>query len=100
MPGSGKFLFGLLTISAKFIFIIFSERQKTDLFKCFEKILFWTVDDDKLNSAKGALLSQIDNLDLAITANGFFILNRQFLATVRFLHAEEIRNSFDLYIYR
>lgn len=50
--------------------------------KNIEKIAFWTNNDDKLYSAKLALLSQIENLDLSITGKGFFTLNRQFLANV------------------
>lgn len=64
------------------IFQYFFESQKIELVKNIERIAFWTVNDDKLHFSKLALLSQIHNLDISITGKGFFILNRQFLASV------------------
>lgn len=44
---------------------------------------FWAVDDSKIQFAKGELLSQVNYLDMSITAKGFFTINRQLMASVR-----------------
>lgn len=56
--------------------------QKTKLITNIEKLTFWIGDNDKLHYAKEELLLQIDNLDISINSNDFFIVDRKFLAGV------------------
>lgn len=65
-------------------FTIFRVLQKIDLVKNIEKLTFWAGNNEKLYIAKQELLSQINSLNICISGNGFFIVNRQLLAGVRF----------------
>lgn len=47
-----------------------------------EKLTFWIGDSKILQYAKEELLHQIDNLDISIHGNGFFKVDRKFLASV------------------
>lgn len=57
--------------------------QKAEFIKNIEKMSFWVGDHQKLHYAKQELLSQINNLDLSISGNGLFTVDRRFMATVR-----------------
>lgn len=60
--------------------------QKIDLVQNLEKLTFWASKTDKLLYAKRELMTQINNLNIFITGNDFFIINRQFLSGVSFEH--------------
>lgn len=47
-----------------------------------EKLMFWTNDDEKLHDAKEDLMLQMSNLDISVNGNDYFLINRQFLASV------------------
>lgn len=49
-----------------------------------EEFVFWTNENNSLYYAKEALMNQIDRLDIAIRAKGFFSIHRAFLAAVCF----------------
>lgn len=75
--------FGYAGVSSIFnIHMVF--LQKTGLIQDIEKLTFWAGESDKVHYVKQKLLYQINNLDIAISAKGFFIMNRQFLAGVIF----------------
>lgn len=67
--------------------------QKTKLITNIEKLIFWIGDNQKLHFAKQDLLQQINNLDISINGNDFFIIDRQFLAGVSFVNANEQSND-------
>lgn len=61
--------------------------QKYELIKNIEKLSFWSSDNQKLHFDKRELLAQINNLNISISGNGFFKVDRQFLARVSvFVH--------------
>lgn len=47
-----------------------------------EKYVFWTSDNEKLYHAKQELVSLVNRFPIHITAKGFFIVDRRFLAAV------------------
>lgn len=49
-----------------------------------EKYVFWTSANEKLYHAKQELVSLINRFPIQITAKGFFIVDRRFLAAVIF----------------
>lgn len=55
-----------------------------DLIKNIEKMTFYANDQRKVHIAKQEVLSQINNLDISISAIGLFNVDRQFLAGVSF----------------
>lgn len=80
LPCSGKIQQYDADIFELYCFFV---RQKIDLIRNVERVVFWTPNDQKLYSEKHELLSQINNLDITISGTGFFNLNRHFLAGVR-----------------
>lgn len=66
--------------------------QRIKLATIIEKLTFW-IDDENgtLHFAKQDLMLQVENLDISINGNGFFIVNRKFLAGVS--HANISINS-------
>lgn len=58
--------------------------QKYELIKNIEKLSFWSSDNQKLHFDKRELLAQINYLNISISGNGFFKVDRQFLARVSF----------------
>lgn len=57
--------------------------QKMKLIKNIEELTFWTGANEKLYFAKQELLGQIKSLDISISGEGFFIIDRQFFTGVR-----------------
>lgn len=54
-----------------------------ELIKNIEKLTFWTGENEKLHFAKQELLAQIKSLDISISGNGYFIIDRRFFTGVR-----------------
>lgn len=67
--------------------------QRRDLINTVERLHFWAAEDPGIQIAKNELLSQIKNLDMTISAKGFFTIDRHLLASVIF--PEEILIQFD-----
>lgn len=62
--------------------------QKIKLITNIEKLTFWIKDNDKLHFAKQELILQINNLNISMNAEDFFIIDRQFLANVSFVRCK------------
>lgn len=56
--------------------------KKLRLAKGIEEFVFWGGDNADTHNAKQELIEQLMNFDIAIRAEGFFRLDRRFLATV------------------
>lgn len=54
-----------------------------ELITNIEKLTFRTGDNEKMHFLKQELLAQITSLDISISGNGFFIIDRQFFTGVR-----------------
>ena len=57
--------------------------QVVNLLENLEEYVFWTSDNEKLYYSKQELISLISRFPIHITAKGFFIVDRRFLAAVR-----------------
>lgn len=53
------------------------------LAKNVEEFAFWSGDNDQLHNAKQELIDQMNKFHISFEAKGFFVLDRQFLASVR-----------------
>lgn len=61
--------------------------QKNTLAKNLEKFMFWSNEYDTLFNAKQEILMQLNELNIAIAARGFFDVDRQLIAGVSILRA-------------
>lgn len=60
--------------------------QKTAIIKNIEKLSFCASDCEKLHTAKQELILQVNNLDMAISGKGFFIINKEYIAGVSYFY--------------
>lgn len=51
----------------------------------FEKLLFWTHEDDGLHRIKHEIHKQLSDFDFVISAHGLFDVNRSYIATVQYI---------------
>lgn len=57
--------------------------KQYELASNIEELVFWGGVDDHLHNAKRELTEQMNKFHISIKASNFFVLNHQFLASVR-----------------